>query len=97
MVDNYATHKHEKVKRFLAARPRWHVHYTPTYASWFNIVTQQAIQRGSFRNVKELVGKIEKFVQAYNTKTKPFVWTATTISILENLQRLCQKVAGTGH
>jgi len=63
VVDNYATHKHAKVKRWLAARPRYHVHYTPTYSSWlnqveiwFNIITQKAIRRGTFRSVKSLVG-----------------------------------------
>ena len=59
VVDNYATHKHPGVKRWLAARPRFHVHFTPTYASWlnqveiwFNRITQQAIRRGTFRSVK---------------------------------------------
>jgi putative transposase len=104
VVDNYATHKHETVRRWLAARPRWHIHYTPTYASWlnqvetwFNIITQKAIRRGSFSSVKALVARIEKFVKAYNAKTKPFVWTATADSILEKIQRLCQRIAGTGH
>ena len=62
IVDNYATHKHPRVKRWLAARPRFHVHFTPTYASWlnqveiwFNRITQRAIRRGTFRSVKELV------------------------------------------
>ena len=64
IVDNYATHKHPRVKRWLAARPRFHVHFTPTYASWlnqveiwFNRITQRAIRRGTFRSVKELVTK----------------------------------------
>ena len=59
IVDNYCTHKHEKVKEWLAVRPRFHVHYSPTYASWINqverwfgLITQQAIRRGSFPNVK---------------------------------------------
>ena len=97
VVDNYATHKHEKVRRWLAARPRYHVHYTPTYSSWlnqveiwFNIITQQAIRRGTFRSVKELVAKIENFVTHYNAKSKPFMWTATADSIFEKLQRLCK-------
>jgi putative transposase len=61
IIDNYATHKHAKVKAWLAQRPRYHVHYTPTYASWLNqlerwfgLITQQAIRRGSFSSVKEL-------------------------------------------
>jgi DDE superfamily endonuclease len=64
IVDHYATHKHPRVKRWFAARPRFHVHFTPTYASWlnqveiwFNRITQQAIRRGTFRSVKDLVDK----------------------------------------
>ncbi len=104
VVDNYATHKHPKVKRWLAARPRYHVHYTPTYASWlnqveiwFNIITQRAIRRGTFKSVKELISKINQFVQQYNTTTRPFVWTATADSILEKIKRLCQFISGTQH
>ena len=104
VVDNYATHKHPKVKRWLAARPRYHVHYTPTYASWlnqveiwFNIITQKAIRRGSFRSVKELMANIERFVQNYNPTSQPFAWTATAESILDKIQRLCQVISGTKH
>lgn len=104
VVDNYATHKHEKVRRWLAARPRYHLHYTPTYSSWlnqveiwFNIITQQAIRRGTFRSVKELVAKIEIFVAHYNAKSKPFMWTATADSIFEKVQRLCNCNSETGH
>lgn len=104
VVDNYATHKHDKVKRWLAAHPRYHVHYTPTYASWlnqveiwFNIITQKAIRRGTFRSVKDLVSKIDQFVNHYNKETQPFVWTATADSILEKIKRLCQCISETQH
>jgi len=104
VVDNYATHKHAKVKRWFAARPRYHIHYTPTYASWlnqveiwFNIITQKAIRRGSFRSVKDLVAKIERFIKSYNTKSRPFAWIATADSILEKISRLCKAIAGTQH
>jgi len=104
VVDNYCTHKHAKVKAWLAQRPRFHVHYTPTYASWLNqverwfaIITQRAIRRGSFSSVKELIAKIEQFVAAYNKSKAPFNWTATTDSILEKLQRLCSQISGTAH
>jgi putative transposase len=104
VVDNYATHKHQKVRSWLAARPRFHVHYTPTYSFWlnqveiwFNIITQRAIRRGTFRSVRDLVAKIESFVAAYNRETKPFVWTATADSILAKLERLCTAIAGTQH
>jgi transposase len=104
VADNYATHKHPKVKRWLAARPRYYVHYTPTYASWlnqveiwFNIITQRAIRRGSFRKVKDLIANIKRFVDNYNPKAKPFAWTATADSILDKISRLCQAISGTRH
>jgi putative transposase len=104
VIDNYCTHKHEKVKRWLAARPRFHVHYTPTYASWlnqveiwFNIITQRAIRRGTFSSVRDLVAKIDHFVTHYNRRCQPFTWTATADSILEKIGRLCKAVAGTAH
>src|SRR6202795_2682678 len=104
IVDNYATHKHPRVKRWLAARPRFHVHFTPTYASWlnqvelwFNRITQQAIRRGTFRSVKELVEKIDQYVQTSNNHAQPFVWTATADSIFAKVQRLCERISGTGH
>ncbi|MFH1219059.1 MAG: IS630 family transposase [Candidatus Eisenbacteria bacterium] len=104
IVDNYATHKHPKVKRWLAIRPRYHIHYTPTYASWlnqveiwFNLITQRAIRRGTFRNVKSLVEKIQLYIDNYNLHPRPFVWTATADSILHKLERLCQRISGTRH
>ena len=102
--DNYATHKHPKVRTWLAQRPRFHMHYTPTYSSWLNqverwfgLITQRAIRRGSFRSVKELVQKIDDFVQHYNRKQRPFIWTATADSILQKIARLCSRISGTRH
>ena len=104
VVDNYGTHKHARVRRWLAARLRYHVHYTPTYASWlnqveiwFNLITQRAIRRGTFRSVPDLVANIERFVHHYNQHPRPFVWTATADSILGKIERLCKAVAGTRH
>ena len=104
IVDNYATHKHAKVKVWLAKRPRYHIHFTPHYSSWLNqverwfgLITQQAIRRGSFRSVKELVRKIERFVDGYNKDSKPFVWHATADSIFEKLARLCDVISRTVH
>jgi putative transposase len=104
IVDNYATHKHPKVRTWLAQRPRYHIHYTPTYSSWLNqverwfgLITQRAIRRGSFRSVKDLVEKIDTFVQHYNRSHRPFVWTATADSILQKLARLCSRISGTAH
>jgi transposase len=104
VVDNYATHKHPKVKRWLAAHERWHVHYTPTYASWlnqveiwFNTITQKAIRRGTFKSVKELVAKIQQYIDRYNRHPHPFMWTATADSILAKIERLSQLISGTQH
>ena len=104
IVDNYATHKHAAIRRWLAARPRFHMHYTPTYSSWlnqveiwFNIITQQAIRRGTFRSVRDLIARIEAFVKHYNHRCHPFAWTATSDSILEKLERLGKAIAGTRH
>src|ERR1700690_2399344 len=104
VVDNYATHKHPKVRTWLAQRPRYQIHYTPTYSSWLNqverwfaLITQRAIRRGSFRSVKELVDKIDSFVQHYNRSRRPFIWTATADSILGKIARLCSRISGTRH
>ncbi len=104
VVDNYATHTHEKVKRWIAARPRYHVHYTPTYASWLNqveiwfgILTQKAIRRGTFKKVKDLVASIQEFTDRYNAHSHPFVWTAMAESILAKITRLFKLIHGTGH
>jgi len=104
IADNYATHKHPKVRTWLAQRPRWQIHYTPTYSSWLNqverwfaLITQQAIRRGSFRSVKELVAKIDAFVQHYNRSRRPFIWAATADSILAKISRLCSVISGTSH
>ena len=104
IVDNYATHKHAKVRTWLARRPRFHIHYTPTYSSWLNqverwfgMITQRAIRRGSFRSVKELTEKIDAFVNHYNRSSRPFAWTATADSILQKIARLCSRISGTAH
>ncbi len=104
VVDNYATHKHPKVKAWMARRERCHMHYTPTYASWINqverwfgLITQQAIRRDPFSNVRELVNKINAYVERYNAKASPFVWVATAESILAKIERLCSVICGTAH
>ncbi len=104
IADNYATHKHPRVKAWLARHPRFHLHFTPTYASWLNqverwfaLITQQAIRRGSFRSVRDLVHKIDTYVTHYNASKRPFIWTATADSILDKLQRLCKVINGTAH
>jgi putative transposase len=104
IADNYATHKHAKIKDWkLARHPRFHIHFTPTYSSWLNqverwfgLITQQAIRRGSFRNVRELVATIDHYVTHYNAHRRPFIWTATADSIFDKLQRICKLINGTG-
>ncbi len=104
VVDNYATHKHQKVTRWLTKRPRYHIHYTPTYASWlnqveiwFNIITQKAIRRGSFRSVQQLMDRTRTFTTNYNEKTAPFAWAAAAESILSKTERLYMVISGTRH
>lgn len=104
VVDNYGTHRHARVKAWLARRPRFHVHYTPTYSSWLNqverwfgLITQRAIRRGSFDSVPDLKRKINEFVEHYNQHPKPFMWTATADSILAKLERLGKVICGTSH
>src|ERR1700726_701951 len=104
IADNYATHKHPRVKAWLARHPRYHIHYTPTYSSWLNqverwfgLITQQAIRRGSFRSVRQLVQKIDQYVAHHNLHKRPFAWTAIADSILDKLQRLCKLINGTLH
>ena len=102
VVDNYATHKHPKVRAWLARRPRWHIHFTPTYASWLNqverffaLITQRAIRRGSFHSTADLVKKIDRFIRTHNANARPFVWTATANSILQNTRpTLCSEFPG---
>ena len=104
ICDNYATHKTAVIAKWLGAHPRFHMHFTPTYASWlnqveiwFNRITQQAIRRGTFRSVRELVEKIDQYVQTSNRHAQPFVWTATADSIFAKVQRLCERISGTEH
>ena len=89
VADNYATHKHPKVKAWLARNPRVTMHFTPTSSSWMNmveiffgIITRQAIRRGTFTSVKDLIGAIETFIDGWNDRCEPFVWTQTSDEIL---------------
>jgi putative transposase len=104
ICDNYGTHKHAKVRAWFAKRPRFHVHFTPTYSSWLNqverwfaLITHQAIRRGSFDSVADLKRKIDAFVKHYNQHPRPFTWTATADSIIAKLERLCKVINGTAH
>jgi transposase len=94
ICDNYATHKHPNVKKWLDGHPRFHLHFTPTSSSWLNLVerwfreiTDKAIRRGVFHSVNELITAIEEYLKANNDNPKPFVWTATTEQILAKVAR----------
>lgn len=94
IVDNYSTHKHPAVKRWLQRRPRFHVHFTPTSCSWLNMVerffrdlTTNRLRRGVFRNVQELLESIGEFIDNHNRQPKPFIWTAKASDILEKVKR----------
>ena len=94
IVDNYATHKHPRVQRWLQLRPRFHVHFTPTSCSWLNMVerffrdlTEKQLRRGVFRNVEELLESIGEYIDNHNRQPKPFIWTAKASDILEKVKR----------
>ena len=94
IVDNYATHKHPKVQRWLARHPRFHVYFTPTSSSWLNMVerffrdlTQHRLRRGVFRDIAELVRAIGDYIDRHNEQPKPFIWTATASDILAKVAR----------
>jgi transposase len=94
IADNYATHKHPKVQRWLARHPRFHMHFTPTSSSWLNMVerffrdlTEQRLRRGVFRDVEELILAIGDYIDKHNDNPKPFVWTAKAADILEKVKR----------
>jgi len=102
VMDNYAAHKRVEVRRWLEANPRVHVHFTPTSASWLNlvevwfgIIERQAIHRGTFRSVKELNAKIRTFIDGWNDRCHPFVWTKTPDQILAKANR--QNASETRH
>ena len=102
VIDNYATHKTPRVRRWFARHPRFHVHFTPTYASWLNMVerlfaevTDKAIRRGSFRSVPALEKAVREYLES--REAKPFLWTATADEILANVRRFCQRTSGGGH
>jgi transposase len=102
VMDNYAAHKRVEIRDWLAANPRVQVHFTPTSASWMNlvevwfgIIERQAIHRGSFGSVKELNAKIRAFIDGWNDRAHPFVWTKTADQILAKANR--QKTSNSGH
>ena len=94
IADNYATHKHPAVQDWLAKHPRFNMHFTPTSASWLNMVerffrdiTTERIRRGVFTSVPELIGAIDEYIAHHNTKPKPFIWTKSARDILQKVIR----------
>lgn len=94
ICDNYATHKHAKVEAWAKRNPTFHLHFTPTSASWLNMVerffrdlSEKALRRGSFYNVDDLVGAIGEYINAHNAAPKPFIWTASANDILAKVKR----------
>lgn len=96
VMDNYATHKTPLIRNWLAKRPRWHVHLTPTSASWLNqverffaLITERKIRRGIYRSVVALRADIVSFIERHNVDPKPFRWTKSADDILRSIERFC--------
>ena len=104
ILDNYGTHKAPLIHRWLARHPRVHVHFTPTSASWLNLVerwfgalTEKQIRRGVHRSTRELEAAIRHYVTVTNEQPKPFVWTKTADEILASVARMCHRISNSGH
>ena len=104
ILDNSATHKTAAIRRWLAKRPRYHVHFTPTSASWLNLVerwfvalTEKQLRRGVHRSTRELITTIERYLAVTNEAAKPFVWTKTADEILASVARFCVRTSNSGH
>lgn len=100
VMDNYGTHKTPLIKHWLLKRPRFHVHFTPTYGSWLNLVerwfaalTTKQLRRGAHRSVTQLETAIREFIDAHHADPKPFVWTKTADEILASIARFAQRTA----
>ncbi|HEX2707712.1 MAG TPA: transposase, partial [Solirubrobacterales bacterium] len=103
ILDNYATHKTPQVKRWLAAHPRFHLHFTPTGASWINLVERwfaelsaRKLRRGTHRSVAELNADIEDWVEHWNEDPRPYVWVKSADEILSTLAGYCNAINASG-
>lgn len=103
IVDNYATHKHPRVKAWMQRHPRFHIHFIPTSSSWLNLVerwfreiTDKRIRRGSFHNVAELIAAIEDYLKCHNQNPRVFSWKASADSIMTKIAK-CKEALGTLH
>jgi len=104
ILDNYGTHKTPSIRRWLVRHPRFHLHFTPTSASWMNLVerwfgllTERQIRRGTHRSTRELEEAIMAYLNSNNKHPKPFVWTKTADEIFASIARFCQRISNSGH
>jgi transposase len=104
IIDNYATHKTPAIQRWLLRHPRFHLHFTPTGASWLNLVerwfaalTEKQLRRGAHRSTRELEDAIRRYLEICNRHPKPFIWTKTADQILESVARFCKRSPNSGH
>jgi transposase len=104
ILDNYGTHKTGTIRAWLAKRPRFHVHFTPTSASWINLVerwfatlTEKQIRRGTHRSVRQLETAIKAYLEITNQSPRPFLWTKTPDEILDSVARFCARTSESGH
>jgi transposase len=104
VLDNAATHKAPPIQRWLARRPRYHLHFTPTSGSWLNLVeawfallSARQLRRGVFRSTRSLEQTIRRYITATNDNPKPFIWTKSAEDILASIQRFCQRTSNSGH
>ena len=104
VMDNYGTHKTPAVKAWFARHPRFHVHFTPTSASWLNQVerwfatlTEKYIRRGTHRSTRQLEQAIRQYLELNNSDPKPFVWIKSADDILASIERFCLRISNSGH
>ena len=104
ILDNYGTHKTTAIRRWLLKHPHFHVHFTPTGASWLNqverwfgLLTERQLRRGTHRSTTDLEAAIRAYLRVHNTSPKPFRWTKSADEILASVKRFCQRISGTGH
>jgi len=104
ILDNYSTHKTPAVRKWLARHPRFHVHFTPTYASWINLVeswfgvlTNRRLRRGSFRSTRQLETAVKEYLEENNETPQPFIWTKNADEIIDSVKRFCLQTSDSGH
>ena len=104
ILDNYSTHKTPAVRRWLARHRRFHVHYTPTYSSWINLVeswfavlTNRRLRRSSFRSTRQLELAVKGYINTTNEHPTPFVWSKSADDIIKSVERFCKRISGTHH